>query len=91
MLLNQMGRDPALHGLQSFITTYHGNPDHPVLQDFLEVMRRFAPDSAAFDQFAKQWFHSSSWHKRGCDCHNITPARKFRILAHTNPTRQRGL
>ena len=22
---------------------------------------------------------------------NITPARKFRILAHTNPTRQRGL
>jgi hypothetical protein len=21
----------------------------------------------------------------------ITPARKFRILAHTNPTRQRGL
>ena len=57
MLLNQMGRDPALHGLQSFITAYHGNPDHPVLQDFLEVMRRFAPDSAAFDQFAKQWFH----------------------------------
>ncbi len=53
MLLNQMGRDPAFHGLQSFITTYHGNPDHPVLQDFLEVMRRFAPDSAAFDQFAK--------------------------------------
>jgi len=57
MLLNQMGRDPAFHGLHSFITTYHGNPDHPVLQDFLEVMRRFAPDSAAFDQFAKQWFH----------------------------------
>src|SRR5208337_2040007 len=23
--------------------------------------------------------------------HRITPARKFRILAHTNPTRQRGL
>ena len=22
---------------------------------------------------------------------DITPARKFRILAHTNPTRQRGL
>ncbi len=25
------------------------------------------------------------------DLHDITPARKFRILAHTNPTRQRGL
>ncbi len=57
MLLNQTGRDPALHGLQSFITTYHGNPDHPVLQDFLDVMRGFAPDSAAFYHFAKQWFH----------------------------------
>ena len=50
MLLNQMGREPALQGLQSFIKTYHGNPDHPVLQDFLEVMRRFAPDPAAFDR-----------------------------------------
>ena len=35
MLLNQMGRDRALAGLQSFLRTYHGNPDHPVLQDFL--------------------------------------------------------
>jgi len=57
MLLNQMGREQAFQGLQSFIKTYHGNPDHPVPQDFLEVMRRFAPDSAAFDQFATQWFH----------------------------------
>jgi len=57
MLLNHMGREQALHGLRSFITTYHGNSDHPVLQDFLEVMRKFAPDSAAFDQFARQWFH----------------------------------
>ncbi len=57
MLLNQMGREPALHGLQSFITAYHGNPDHPVLQDFLVVMRKFAPDSTAFDLFARQWFH----------------------------------
>ena len=56
MLLNQMGREPALHGFQSFITTYHGNPDHPVLQDFLEVMHKFAADATAFDQFAQQWF-----------------------------------
>ena len=26
-----------------------------------------------------------------CQTVYITPARKFRILAHTNPTRQRGL
>jgi ABC-type transport system involved in multi-copper enzyme maturation permease subunit len=57
MLLNHMGRDRALRGLHTFIETYHGNPDHPVLQDFLAVMRRFAGDSAAFDAFARQWFH----------------------------------
>jgi hypothetical protein len=56
MLLNQMGRERALQGLQAFMRTYHGNPDHPVLQDFLEVMRPFAPDPAAFDAFARQWF-----------------------------------
>ena len=49
MLLNQMGRDRALAGMQAFIKTYHGNPDHPVLQDFLAAMRPFAADAAAFD------------------------------------------
>jgi ABC-2 type transport system permease protein len=57
MLLNMMGRERALQGLQSFIRTYHGNPDHPVLQDFLATMRKFAPNSDAFDDFARQWFH----------------------------------
>ena len=28
-----------------------------MLQDFLATMRPFAPDPAAFDVFAKQWFH----------------------------------
>ena len=37
--------------------TYHDNPDHPVLQDFLAVMRRFADDPTAFDAFARQWFY----------------------------------
>ena len=56
MLLNHMGRDRALEGIRAFIKTYHGNPDHPVLQDFLEAMRPFAPDPAAFDAFTHQWF-----------------------------------
>jgi ABC-type transport system involved in multi-copper enzyme maturation permease subunit len=56
MLLDHMGRERALHGLQAFIKTYHGNPDHPVLQDFVEVMRKFAPVPAEFDAFSKQWF-----------------------------------
>ena len=56
MLLNQMGRDRALAGMQAFIKAYHGNPDHPVLQDFLASMRPFAADPAAFDAFTHQWF-----------------------------------
>ncbi len=57
MLLNHMGRGRTLQGIQDFIKIYHGNPGHPVLQDFLEVMRKSAPDPPAFDNFARQWFY----------------------------------
>ena len=56
MLLNQMGRDRTLDGIQAFIKAYHGNSDHPVLQDFLASMRPFAVDPVAFDAFTHQWF-----------------------------------
>ncbi len=56
MLLNHMGRERTLAGLHSFCKTYHGNPDHPVLQDFLKTMRSFAPDTSTFDDFTQQWF-----------------------------------
>ncbi len=56
MLLNELGRDRALAGIQAFLKSYHGNIDHPVLQDFLASMRPFAADPAAFDAFTHQWF-----------------------------------
>jgi ABC-type transport system involved in multi-copper enzyme maturation permease subunit len=56
MLLNHMGRDNALAGCKEFIETYRDNPDHPVLQDFVAVMRPHAPDSTAYDAFVRQWF-----------------------------------
>ncbi len=56
MLLNQMGRERTLEGIQSFIKANHGQTDHPVLQDFVEAMRPFAADPAAFDAFTHQWF-----------------------------------
>jgi aminopeptidase N len=56
MLEDLMGR-PAMHaGLHAFLQRYMNNEDHPVLQDFLAVMRPFAPDAAAFDAFARQAF-----------------------------------
>ena len=55
--LEPHGRERALSGIQAFIKTYQGNPDHPVLQDFLASMRPFAADGAAFDAFTRQWFY----------------------------------
>ncbi len=56
MLLNRMGRENCLRGLQSFIKKYSEiTDDYPVLQDFVIHMRGFADDPAAFDEFTGQW------------------------------------
>jgi len=57
MLLHHMGRDAALAGLQDFVRRYAQDLDHPVLQDFLAVMREHAADRPAFDDFTGQWYH----------------------------------
>lgn len=57
MLHQEMGRENMLAGLRAFIDKYRGNPDHPVLEDMLDVVRDFAPDTVAFDAFVAQWFH----------------------------------
>ena len=56
MLQQEMGRDNILAGLRAFIEKYRENPDHPVIQDMLAVLRDFAPDAAAFDALTEQWF-----------------------------------
>lgn len=58
MLLRHLGRDHGLQGYREFIERYKDNEDHPVLQDFVVVMREFALDVPAFDAFADQWFFS---------------------------------
>jgi hypothetical protein len=35
---------------------YRDSRDHPLLEEYLAVMRRHAPDPAAFDAYVKQWF-----------------------------------
>ena len=56
MLQQEMGRDQTLAGLRAFIEKYNPDPDFPVLQDMLAVLRGFAPDTAAFEVFTHQWF-----------------------------------
>jgi ABC-2 type transport system permease protein len=56
MLMQRMGREPTLRGMKDFIAAYTNNPDHPVLHDFVVHMRRYAPDTASYDDFERQWF-----------------------------------
>ncbi len=56
MLRNLMGDEANSAGCREFIGTYASSLDRPVLQDFVRVMRTHAPDSTAYDEFAKQWF-----------------------------------
>jgi ABC-type transport system involved in multi-copper enzyme maturation permease subunit len=57
MMQQLMGRDAMLAGLREFIARYRDTPDHATVHDFLVVMRRHAPDPAAYDAFVDQWFH----------------------------------
>ena len=57
MLMERMGREAFLAGVKDYFRTYHNNPDHPAIQDFVAVMRPYAPDKAAFDDFVRQWFY----------------------------------
>lgn len=56
MLQDLMGRESALAGMRAFIAKYRVNEDHPVLQDFTAHMRGYARDTAAYDDFVRQWF-----------------------------------
>ena len=58
MLGDLMGREHNFAGLQRFIADHQNNPGHAVVHDFEVHMRRYAPDPAAYDQFAKQWLDS---------------------------------
>jgi ABC-type transport system involved in multi-copper enzyme maturation permease subunit len=55
MLFRLMGEKAGLAGLRDYIATYRDSRDHPLIEEFLAVMRRHAPDPAAFDAFTAQW------------------------------------
>lgn len=57
MLSELMGREAFHAGLREFLKTYVNNPDHPVIQDLLPILRKQAPDAKAYDEFTQQWFY----------------------------------
>jgi ABC-2 type transport system permease protein len=56
MLHQLMGREASLAALREYLSTYRDSQDHPLIEEYLVIMRRHAPDPAAFDAFTKQWF-----------------------------------
>src|SRR5262245_57297691 len=56
MLHQLMGLEPSLEAHREYLTTYRDSQDHPLIEDYLAIMRRHAPDPAAFDAFVTQWF-----------------------------------
>ena len=57
MLFQLMGRDAGLAAQRDYLATYRDSRDHPLLQDYLAIMRKHAPDTTGFDACAKQWFY----------------------------------
>jgi hypothetical protein len=57
MLYQLMGRDNSLAAQREYLEANRDSRDHPLLQDYLAVMRRHAPDTTAFDAYVKQWFY----------------------------------
>jgi ABC-2 type transport system permease protein len=56
MLHRLMGREANLAAHREYLETYRDNRDHPLIEDYLAIMRRHAPDTAAFDDYVRQWF-----------------------------------
>ena len=59
MLYRLMGREASLAAHREYLETYRDNQDHPLIEEYLAVMRRHAPDTAAFDAYVKQWFYGT--------------------------------
>ncbi len=60
MLAERMGRENALRGMKDFIARFRGTEDHAALEDFTAHMRAYAPDTAGYDDFVRQWFDTVS-------------------------------
>ncbi|HET9234737.1 MAG TPA: M1 family aminopeptidase, partial [Candidatus Eisenbacteria bacterium] len=56
MLYDLLGPERALPAYRNFFETWRQSRDHPALQDFVAGMRPYAPDSARYETFVKDWF-----------------------------------
>jgi hypothetical protein len=55
MLHRLMGREASLAAHHEYIETYRDSRDHPLVEEYLAILRRHAPDPGAFDAYVQQW------------------------------------
>jgi hypothetical protein len=55
MMQDLMGKSATVDGLHDFVRTWRDTSDHPVLQEYLALMRRHAPDPVAYDSLVAQY------------------------------------
>jgi len=60
MLHRLMGRETSFAAHREYLAMWRDTQDHPLIQDYLAVMRRHAPDTAAFDAYVKQWLFTNA-------------------------------
>jgi hypothetical protein len=59
MLHQLVGKDSSLAALKEYLVTYRDGRDHPLIEEYLAIQRKHAPDKAAFDAFVNQWFYGT--------------------------------
>jgi hypothetical protein len=55
MLSELMGSEASMAAHRDYLARYRDATDHPLIEDYLGVLREHAPDPLAFDAFASQW------------------------------------
>jgi hypothetical protein len=59
MLHRLMGREVSLAANREYLEMYRDSRDHPLIEEYLAVMRKHAPDVAVFDAYVNQWFYGT--------------------------------
>ncbi|MBK8284404.1 MAG: hypothetical protein IPK97_05705 [Ahniella sp.] len=59
MLSQQLGSEAWQSALHSYFEQFRISSEHPLLADFLRILRHQSADAAAFDEFVSQWIHGS--------------------------------
>jgi len=54
-----LGEERMLKGLKAFIEQFKDGPDYPLIEDFVETMRAFAPEPVAYQRFVDQWVYGT--------------------------------